>query len=185
MYYKFGSDMVGMFINTVPSAGTFAAELFLHEPDSVNDRFNYFDPAPAFELYTIEYSIPVDMLDVAYRQIMTLIKEYRQQKKTYVMRFWCRFQQASNQLNNLAYGRDSALVEVTIGKKQKHGATLAKQLSRILVDLGGKPHVGKAILEGSALKNYDFSYLQQAIKQYDPNGYFQNAFAAEFIARNG
>jgi hypothetical protein len=172
--YKWGDDIVQGLLSLLPSAGILSSELFVYEPDRVQPGTRYFDPAPAFSLYTLEYALDRATLPQAYTRVMRVLQRYwHERPKTYVLRFWARFQNAVETPYSLPYGRDTALLEVTIDKQQPRSRELALELGAILTSLGGRPHMGKTVLSPSELVNYDWRLLQAAIRKYDPHGVFR------------
>ncbi len=159
----------------IPAIGIFASELFTYEPDAIRGKFDYFEHVPRSHAFSLEYALDQKNLVHAYERIMEIISAFRK-KGTYVLRFWCRFQKATEIINDLAYGRDTTLVEVTLNDQQKNARLMVRDLSKILVELGDKPHLGKTVLEPEVVENYDFTKLKKAIRHHDPYGLFQNEF---------
>ena len=172
---KLAARLISTLAYLVPSIGLLASELYTQEPDVIRDKFNYFESVPRSTAFTVEYAIPRSQLITVYKLLMQLIADYRAQG-TYILRFWCRFQQASTRIYDLAYGAETAIVEITLYDKQKHAGAMAQNISAILVQHGGRVHMGKTIAEPESLRNYDFTLLKQASAQYDPERKFQNSF---------
>lgn len=174
------AKLVPIITYLIPQIGIFASEIFTYEPDVIRNKFDYFEPVPKCRTFTLEYAINIEDLEKAYYKIMSIISYYRK-KGNYVLRFWSRFQKATENVNDLSYNRTTALVEVTINDKQKFARQFVNDISDVLLELGGKPHLAKTVLRVVDLKNYDFKLLQQAIKTFDPKAIFQNKFTKEFL----
>ena len=77
----------------------------------------------------------------------------------------------------LAQGRNSATMEVTMSMNQPRALDFALDVNKVLLKFGGRPHMGKTIIDHSALENYDFSHLKMAMLKYDPDRLCINEFA--------
>ena len=176
-----GVKLTQLLIKDVPVLGKFASEYYLDEPDSIRDSFDYFEHIPRASVFTIEYALPVPQLAEAYHRLMAVIHDFHKQHHVYVLRFWARLQPRSNIRSLATYGRDTAFVEVTLSDTQPYAVDMVEQISNILLELGGRPHLGKTVLHPKQTRNYDFSRLKAAMGQFDPDRLFQNAFAQQML----
>ena len=179
--YKLVSNITRGAFYVFPSIGLLVSEYFLLEPDVIRDKYDYFEPSPQTKVYTLEYSLDAGYLKEVYSAIMNLIGQYRQVGMYVSYRFWVRFMPASDQANNLAHGRDSAIFELTFSKDQPNAASFAKDIDMIFRTKGGKPHLGKTLISTQTLSNYDFEKFKKEIAKFDPNGIYQNDFMKKSI----
>lgn len=174
--FKLVSNMLRGMFYLFPALGLIISEYFLLEPNVIRDKFDYFEPAPRTKVYTLEYGIDASYLKNVYTDIMNLIATYRNVGTYVSYRFWVRFMPASNSPNSLSFNKDSAIFELTFSKDQPNAKSFATDIDRIFRSYGGRPHMGKTLINQNVFSNYDFNNLKKEITKYDPNKVYQNKF---------
>lgn len=170
--------LVEFIIRYLPFLGIFISEFSLWEPNSIRSKYDYYDYIPNKPVYSLEYSIDQKVWKKCYQELIALFTV----TKAYVTyRFWTRFLPSSSMDRALSYGRDSALMEVTFSKNQPYANDMAREINKIMLKYGGRPHMGKTIIDSSATSNYDFTDLRRAMQIYDPNRLCLNEFGEKIF----
>jgi hypothetical protein len=164
-------------IRIIPWIGIPISEFSLWEPAVIRDRFDYYDYIPDQPVYTMEYSIDQKVWKKCHAEMMDLIKKFYKKGIYVTYRYWCRFIGKTDMFQALAQGRNSCLMELTFSKNQSGALEMAHAVNQLFLKFGGKPHMGKTILEVDACQNYDFTHLRTAMQEYDPHRLCINEFA--------
>lgn len=175
------SSMTRALLYIIPSTGIIISESWLSEPDVIKDKYDYFEYVPFNNVYTMEYGIDLDYLKPIYKELMDLISYYRKHGTYVSYRFWLRLLEKSDLIYSLSYGKDTGIIEFTFSNDQTYSESFASYLNKIFLKNGGIPHMGKTIINESAVSNYDFTYLKNNINIYDPNKKFQNSFIRNIL----
>lgn len=181
---KLVTMLVEFLLKYVNIMGMILSEFNLWNPNYIRNKYDNYEMIPDLSLYSMEYGVDIIYWEECYEEIKNMLNKNAKLGYFITYRFWSRIMKKGEMKGSLNYGKDVVLFEIVVSKNQYGNKETIKNFENILLKYGGKPHLGKTFIDEKSLKNYDFTYLINKMKIFDPNKLFLNKFQEKVFYNN-